>query len=120
MKKNDTTVTYKSKKIGLSPGFLDRQNAWSNLNKLKILHYQRLEIEHEMSETDDSDELRFLNAFWQENQFELQETWGFERNTHFHRFWTVPKCTCPKMDNEDNLGSKYSYMSGDCPVHGGF
>ena len=51
-------------------------------------------------------------------EFLLQEAWKFPRDANFHRFWEMPHCTCPKMDNEDAYPSGYYVKNLSCPVHG--
>ncbi len=49
-------------------------------------------------------------------EFKLQKLWGFEQNKAYHKFWELPHCTCPKLDNIDS----YPYMqhySKSCPLH---
>jgi len=53
-----------------------------------------------------------------ELEYQLQRAWGFPSNSYYHRFWEVPRCTCPKTDNEDRYPSGYYIMDKGCPVHG--
>jgi len=115
---SELVIKYKTSVMRLNSMLLDRQNCWENVDTLKELHRERLQFEEMMSDTEDPAELKFLFAFWQENQFQLQEAWKFGRNADFHRFWEVPKCTCPRLDNEDMIGTKYCYINGSCSVHG--
>lgn len=110
-------VTFENKSILINQGLLTRQECWSNLELIKRLHYQRLELEEMMRNTDVVEELKSLDDFWTENQFELQEAWGFDRNAKYHKFWTVPKCECPYMDNEDMYAFQ-QIINLNCPVHG--
>ncbi len=49
-------------------------------------------------------------------EFHLQYLWGFDLNLSYHRFWELPQCSCPKMDNRDSFPN-YSFISGGCPLH---
>lgn len=52
-----------------------------------------------------------------EIEFTLQDLWGFERDKKFHKFWELPGCECPKMDNDDAYPhGRYIYSLG-CPIH---
>ena len=51
-------------------------------------------------------------------EFRLQKAWGFTQDINFHKFWERPRCTCPKMDNDDNYPHGYYTTSMDCPLHG--
>lgn len=92
------------------------------------LHVQREAIEGMIKEefleeggTDNgrSTFLRVLLGDWTTNQFSLQRAWGFEEDKNYHRFWDLPGCLCPKMDNNDNYPSGYYYVNFGCPLHGG-
>lgn len=51
-------------------------------------------------------------------EFSLQEIWKFPENENFHRFWELPHCSCPRMDNEDRWGTKYRVYAAQCILHG--
>jgi hypothetical protein len=55
---------------------------------------------------------------WEQNEYRLQELWGFPKDPNYHRFWEMAGCTCPKMDNEDAYPTGYYTRSGNCPLHG--
>ena len=102
----------------LNKRLLDRQNCWENLEAIKDLHRERLELFDEMQTETDSGLLLMYNALCDVIEFELQELWKFPQDANYHRFWERPKCTCPKFDNIDF----YPYrrvISGDCVLHGG-
>jgi len=72
-----------------------------------------------MNENNDKNFLRQCAKEVEELEFQLQESWKFEKDKNYHRYWwTLPKCTCPKMDNEDRFGTDYHVYSSDCPIHG--
>lgn len=90
----------------------------SQIKVLKDLHVERLGIEEQMSATEDRADLKQLFKFWTQNQRDLQTAWGFEANDSFHRFWEVPKCTCPYLDNLERLGTPFKIINKSCIVHG--
>ena len=50
---------------------------------------------------------------------QLQGIWKLDEDLSYTRFWELPHCTCPAMDNEDRMGANAgSIISGGCPVHG--
>jgi len=51
-------------------------------------------------------------------EFALQRAWGFPQSMAYHRFWETPKCTCPKMDNEEQYATKQFIIMANCPLHG--
>lgn len=63
-------------------------------------------------------ELKVLYEAWIEQQVKLQAAWKFDANPDFFPFFTVPRCSCPKMDNGGRLGTPYHIYDGDCIYHG--
>ena len=49
---------------------------------------------------------------------ELQALWGFEQNINYYKFWDVPACACPSMDNNDKYPYGNYVINLSCPVHG--
>ena len=115
----DLVVTYKDKAMMLNPRLLEQQGIedMESINKLKDTHVERFKIFEAMENTDDSKELQELAIQFEKLEFKQQKLWGFEPNSDFHRWWEVPKCTCPKSDNRDAYGTPYRYYVGKCPVH---
>lgn len=53
----------------------------------------------------------------------LQMLWFKKSDKYPYRFWLEPKCTCPKLDNQDMISDSSSPVfiySNDCPLHKGF
>lgn len=49
----------------------------------------------------------------------LQAIWGFQVSSDFHNYWfRIKGCTCPKLDNEELMGSRMRYYNMNCPYHG--
>ena len=84
---------------------------------IKQLHVEKLDIFELMKSCTDIAQLRNYAELVTAVEFDLQDAWGFERNLAYHRFWELPKCACPKLDNYD-ASPHMSYMSGDCLIHG--
>lgn len=84
---------------------------------VKLLHTVRLDIEEVMSTAAKGD-LKALYADWYDNQQYLQAAWGFPANDNYIRFWEVPQCTCPKLDNRDSWPHGHYIVNCSCPVHG--
>lgn len=103
----------------LNPHLCKKQKiTQEGLEDLKALHYKVQAVLEAMEQSNDKTELRALNSDWRELQFELQKTWGFDQNPNFHHWYTVPKCSCPKVDNLECYGTPYGIYSGDCLIHG--
>ncbi len=111
-------VTFEKKTILLNGLLIERQETdEETVKKLKAAHYHRLEVITKMEQTDEKLSLRLLNEEIERIDFELQKLWGFPENSNYHRWWEVPKCVCPKMDNRDNYGTKYRIIVENCPIH---
>lgn len=114
----ELVVTNRDESMTLNKSLLDRQNCWQNLDLIKSLHMERMELEHVMELVSNPSHLKELFQIWTDIQFDLQEAWGFPRSKDHHMFWTVPRCTCPVLDNRDSYPSGYYYIASKCPIHG--
>jgi len=111
-------VSYNGHSIVINSRLLDSKNAWGNIENIKTLHLEKLKVFEKMEKTNNKKELKKYAEKIEQIEFSLQTEWGFPLNKNFHTWYNVPKCTCPKMDNEDNRGTDYRIISEDCPVHG--
>jgi hypothetical protein len=51
-------------------------------------------------------------------EYDLQECWGFKKDTAYHSYWNHPTdCTCPRLDNEELFGTNRRNINSDCPFH---
>lgn len=98
----------------LSNKISDDSQTFENIKKAQS---KRIKIFHLMENTDNQKALEKLDQEFTANEFYLQEQWGFEKNIDYHKFWEAPKCTCPKIDNEDSYPSGYYSFNQNCPVH---
>lgn len=72
-----------------------------------------------MEESDDVESLKAYAEKVTATEYFMQEAWGFDRNSDFHKYWfTMPNCSCPTMDNEEMIGTKYRITSMECIIHG--
>jgi len=105
----------------LNKSLLDQLNRWTSLDLLKELHSKRLHIEDEMEEINSEglpkDKIKNLHDQWTENQYKLQKAWGFQEDGKKHRFWDIPACKCPKMDNDERYPTGYYVISEGCKLH---
>jgi hypothetical protein len=102
----------------LNESLMIRQGKLHNLEAIKAVHQTKLEIHELIRVTTDKQLLRSYGQDLTLCEFELQKLWGFPEDIAFHRFWETPKCTCPKFDNEERYGTKYSVVALMCPIHG--
>jgi len=96
----------------------DKKLSGDEVLLIKNLHAQRICIEECMLLEDNQYILRDLNQLWMSKQRELQRAWKFPQDDNYIRFWTVPQCSCPQMDNEENCGYSRSIINLSCKVHG--
>lgn len=102
----------------ISHQLVKSQGVQSKLEKIKEVHQLKLAILDLMANPQSQKELKQLALDIQECEFELQELWGFSKDARFHKFWELPKCTCPKIDNADAYPTGYYIYSDNCPIHG--
>lgn len=81
----------------------------SNLHKFKYLLFKKMEQCPEK-------ELPLWNEYVVACEYALQRAWGFPEDSAYHKHWLTPRCTCPRVDNEEGWSYRAIY-SRDCPVH---
>jgi len=64
----------------------------------------------------EEEELSWYGKMLEHIEMRLQELWGFSIDASYTKFWRLPKCECPKMDNEDFMLPGPIY-SGNCLLH---
>ncbi len=112
------SITYKDETVFINKKILKSQNVEHNLDLIKSLHLNRMKIENELVQISDSlIRVELLNK-WTQNEFKVQEAWGFPRDARFHRQHNIKGCICPKMDNDDTHGTGVFYRNETCPIHG--
>ena len=119
---NPWMVVYKTKSgfAGIPKAMIARQKV-NEEQVLQIIKLQKkrnslcVKIEAAMSDPPICDALL---EKWTENEYKLQDLWGFDRDSRYHKFWEIPSCQCPKMDNDDAYPTGYYTISGACKLHG--
>lgn len=120
--------------INLESRTVTVHNKWIRLNEYLILQQKLSEVEveqilrlHEYKLTicakmeallPDNPKIKVYAKDLEQLEFLLQDAWKFPRDVNYHRFWEMPHCTCPKMDNDDAYPSGYYVRSLCCPAHG--
>lgn len=87
------------------------------LRHIKLTHVMRAKLCERMEQTDNASELVELSKKITNLEYVQQQLWGFPEDCSYHRWFDVPKCLCPKTDNEEALGSSQQIVSNNCPVH---
>jgi len=90
-----------------------------DLKSLKNTHRERLRLFDAIELETEPLELQALAKKIANIEFKLQDGWNFPRDKNFHSWWyKLPKCECPKMDNDDYLGTELGVITECCPLHG--
>ena len=115
----DLAIKYKGKVVKLSKDLIKRNGvSFEAISRLKTLYYHKMILFEAMENIDDSKTLRKYDIKLTKIEFEIQKRWNFKPDLNYHKFWERPKCTCPKMDNNERWGTGYSIINGRCPLHG--
>lgn len=112
------TVKVGKRKMVLNPRFLKANNAEGNLELIKELFKKKYRLFSRMDRSTKKETLMKLADEVTQNEFEIQKAFNFEPNINFHRFWELPKCECPHMDNQDMWGTGRFIYTENCPIHG--
>jgi hypothetical protein len=109
-------IEYNGYDISINEDLLDKQDAWKNLKDIIEARIRIMEI---LDTEPDNNHKELLNKLT-EAEFALQRAWNFDEDANYHSYqWTgLNDCTCPTLDNLDNLGCDIRYISRNCPWHG--
>lgn len=88
------------------------------VQRIALLNMEISFFKNQMRQEANQEMLREYNSHINNLQFELQEAWGFSRNRNFHKFWAVPKCTCPREYNEKRYPRGGYKTNRKCVIHG--
>lgn len=116
VKENDGSGVY------LNYEMLKRQKCTSaDIKGILRLAKKKRDLYKEMYTAALQNDSRKLKKFAKEAteiEYAMQTHWHFKKDKRFHRFWEMPGCRCPKMDNADAWPTGYYIKSADCPIHG--
>lgn len=90
----------------------------TDVNKINKLHYIKNCFFDIIEKEYDPNRLKLISKLVTQIEFQLQKLWKFEQDQTFHKFWELPKCSCPKLDNEDLSGTGHRYIDTNCIFHG--
>ena len=94
-----------------------QQLTQSNIAELLKLHTQRYTIRL-LADMCNPQMLKMYAKMDEEVDVLMQIEWHFPLNKNYYKFWEFPRCTCPKMDNNDAYPSGHYVINNDCIVHG--
>lgn len=87
------------------------------LKEIISIHEHKLIIHEDIEKETDLTMLPHYAKMLTHYERKLQVLWGFPVDEKFHRFWNTPRCTCPKLDNEDRYPHRYYIRNLECPLH---
>ena len=109
-------ITYGKYDIVLNPRVIKNIHQFE---QLKPVYIKLFKIFEKMENEPNPIKLYWLNKDIEPLEFEMQKYFGFFVNRNFHRYWyKCPKCTCPRLDNEDVRGTDMRYYNTECIIHG--
>lgn len=119
--KKELINSSKKKNVVLNECMIEKQGlSEDEIRVIQELHLERLILISTMEDCiqSDKDKLRELADKITDLDFQLQDAWHFPKSSDWHKFWELPYCSCPKLDNEETYGFKYNYKSDSCILHG--
>lgn len=116
----DLNIVYKGEfKGSLNKALIDKNKVTpEKVEKIIELHIKKHGIFEEMEKENSKEMLKAYAQLIETIEYELQALWGFEKNKNYHEWFRVPKCQCPKIDNQERQGTPYQIYNMSCPVHG--
>lgn len=114
-------VYYKKKlALYLSLYLAEKQNLdIDDLKKIRKIHIKRLKLFDKIESENNVAKLHKFANDLEKIEYELQDAWKMDANPDFHSWWFMaPKCTCPKLDNEDRIGTCERIINKNCLMHG--
>ena len=96
---------------------IERKIPKEKIELIEYLQAERTFLFSLMSTCSDT-ELKKFDRKVEHIEFALQDLWGFPLDKNYHKFWNRPRCSCPKMDNEDNYPYGYYTIDCGCKLHG--
>jgi len=116
-------IIYKNKVIGkINSALVETLNISDlTLEKIKLKHGVKkffVDWLTDLNIKDNPGTAKTLQNVITNIEFELQDLWGFSRDIRYHKFWELPQCQCPKLDNEDRYPFGHYFINESCPLHG--
>ena len=95
----------------------ERGLSYDDIRIIETLQKVRDRI-HKKLKTKEAEPTTTVAKFLEEIEETLGEIWFGKADLSYYKFWEVPRCICPKIDNEDIYPSDSYYYSMGCPLHG--
>jgi len=111
--------TFYKKNIQLNTNLIRQKNLNNqDIERISKLHSVKECFKSLMEKESDVERLRYFSKLITQIDFQLQKLWKFEQDITHHRFWELPKCDCPKSDNNDVCGLGHRFINNNCVLHG--
>jgi len=111
---NGEVITHLNRYLAEKQKITDEQ-----LEALKLSHQLRwILFEAAKKVIDEPLKLKMLANVFDALESEQQKLWNFDVNPDHHYFFDFPGCKCPKLDNQERLGTPYKIINLSCPIHG--
>lgn len=105
-------------KVVLNPRLVASQQLTPEaIAKIEALHEVRHKLIKRMKLAKKPETLKTLAWRVTETEYALQTAWGFPTDSAYHRYWELPGCSCPRLDNADDWPYRQHY-SQTCLIHG--
>lgn len=102
----------------LNPELLQSQKrSLEDIAEILGLHARKIALFKDM-ETANEFSLEAYGRELREVEYALQRAWNFPQSAKYHKFWEVPRCTCPKLDNAERYPTGNYVINETCLVHG--
>ena len=113
---------YGDRTFSLPPFLVEKQGLnQEQVDDVKALQLNRARIEAAIKVLDPVVNLNMIKIMfseWQINEGKLQQAWGFEYSPKYWATHRIPHCICPKMDNDERIGTDMQVYVVGCPIHG--
>ena len=112
-------------KTGKTIGYLDKKLIQKNnlssfqISMIKELHLQ-LQLVYETMENTPSTDIKNLKKLFSLTtsiEYRKQMYYGVAEDRSQHNWFMVPKCTCPKKENQERQGTPFRIIDKTCPIH---
>ena len=114
-----TVVFPDGTKTFINPHLLAKQGVSDdNLTLIRHSHVYKWQLYKEMEEAHNPHDLQVIAKKVEQLEFYQQELWGFPKNACYHKFWNMPQCECPALDNSELYGTGQRVYADFCPIHG--
>ena len=84
---------------------------------ISSLHQQR-QVIFEALQSGEFKPSKRLNSMLESIEESLQLQWFNKVDMKYYRFWDIPKCVCPKVDNTERYPYGNYIISENCKFHG--